>query len=130
MDSLNIEIPDEVHELFEIVMDNAVDRPKILQKGRSVSWNLPKFQYQVLSRSLMNMRTSGTRIPQSITANRMVHISPQINVADWIDLSTLFTDWAGLRVTSHCYRVGGTSFLYRAGGQSGLTPQIWQMAAV
>ena len=42
------------------------------------------------------------------------NITPN-NVANWIQLATLWMDWQGLVVTSHCYRIGGTSYLYRAG---------------
>ena len=31
------------------------------------------------------------------------NITPN-DVADWIELSTLYTDWFGLKITSHCYR--------------------------
>ena len=30
-------------------------------------------------------------------------------------MSTSQTDWWGLKITSHCYRIGGTSYLYRSG---------------
>ena len=37
------------------------------------------------------------------------------DMANWIELSTSQTDWRGLKMTSHCYRKGGTSYLYRSG---------------
>ena len=46
MDSLNIEIPDEVHDLFEIVMDNAVDRP-----DRKIPVNVKLLQQQFMALS-------------------------------------------------------------------------------
>ena len=35
-------------------------------------------------------------------------------MSNWIDLSIMITDWKGLKITSHCYRIGGTSYLYRS----------------
>ena len=37
------------------------------------------------------------------------------DMANWIELSTSQTDWQGLKITSHCYRIGGISYLYRSG---------------
>ena len=37
------------------------------------------------------------------------------DMANWIELSTSQTDWQGLKITSHCYRIGGTSYLHRSG---------------
>ena len=42
------------------------------------------------------------------------NITPN-DMANWIDISTSHTDWQGLKFTSHCYRIGGTSYLYRSG---------------
>ena len=40
------------------------------------------------------------------------NITPN-DMANWIEISTSHTDWKGLKFTSHCYRIGGTSCLYR-----------------
>ena len=42
------------------------------------------------------------------------NITPN-DMANWIEISTSHTDWKGLKFTSHCYRIGGTSYLYRSG---------------
>ena len=36
-------------------------------------------------------------------------------MANWIELSTSHTDWQGLKITSHCYCIGGTTYLHRSG---------------
>ena len=36
-------------------------------------------------------------------------------MSNWIDLSIMQTDWKGLKITSHCYGIGGTSYLYHSG---------------
>ena len=36
-------------------------------------------------------------------------------MANWIELATSQTDWRGLKITSHCYHIRGTSYLYRTG---------------
>ena len=184
MDSLDIDVPDEVHELFEVVMDNAVDCPdhkisvnvKFLQqqfvalskivKGYelklaravlAVAWagqlrvseytsktldyvytgydhNLSAqnvaVQHDGITLIFLSSKNSSKRQERFLEFDKVPipgfkqiideyekvrnkdspiyfckpdgsNLTPN-NVADWIELSTLFTDWAGLRVTSHC----------------------------
>ena len=42
------------------------------------------------------------------------NITPN-DMSNWVELSTSQTYWKGLKITSHCYRIGGTSYLYRLG---------------
>ena len=91
----------------------ASDKTSSQHKEHFIPWeNVPidNVQQIMLEYNSVRNRTS----PLFFCHEDGTNITPN-NMANWIELSTSHTDWRGLKITSHCYQIGGTSYLYRSG---------------
>ena len=82
-------------------------------KERFIPWsNIPikNFQQVMQDYNKVRNRTSSVFFCHEDGTN----LTPN-DMANWIELSTSQTDRRGLKITSHCYRISGTSYLYRSG---------------
>ena len=89
------------------------DKTSLQRKERFVAWeSIPIIN----CKEILNNYNSvcNTSSPVFFCHEEGTNITPN-DMANWIEISTLHTDWKGLKFTSHCYRIGGTSNLYRSG---------------
>ena len=89
------------------------DKTGVMRKERFVAWEKCGFdQYKdiMMEYDAVRMKKSPVFFCHADGSN----LTPN-HVRDWIDLTTMHTRWAGLKITSHCYRIGGTSFQYAEG---------------
>ena len=88
------------------------DKTSKQRKERFIQWNkIPITGYKELMLQYQKIRVKNS--PVYFCHADGTNLTPN-NIANWIELATLNTDWKGLKITSHCYRIGGTSYLYRS----------------
>ena len=89
------------------------DKTSSQRKERFIPWdNVPIEGFKGLMEKYNCIRVKSS--PVFFCHEDGTNLTPN-DIANWIDLSTSQTDWWGLKITSHCYRIGGTSYLYRSG---------------
>ena len=83
------------------------------RKERFIQWDripIPTFKTLMHDYHKIRMKDSPVYFCHADGTNLMPN-----DVSNWIEVATLLSDWSGLKITSHCYRIGGTSYLYRSG---------------
>ena len=91
----------------------ASDKTSSQCKERFIAWaDMPIEGFQQLMEQYNKIRIKSS--PVFFCHEDGTNLTPN-DIANWIELSTSQTDWWGLKITSHCYRIGGTSYLYRSG---------------
>ena len=89
------------------------DKTSLHRKERFIAWdNLPITNCKEILAKYNSVRNMSS--PVFFCHEDGTNITPN-DMSNWIDISTSHTDWHGLKFTSHCYRIGGTSYLYRTG---------------
>ena len=102
-----------------LVQDNGItlifvsDKTSHHSKERFITWDsvpIDKFKELLQEYNKTRMKNS----PVYFCHENGTNLTPN-DMSDWIDLSLLITDWKGLKITSHCYRIGGTFYKYHTG---------------
>ena len=91
----------------------ASDKTSLQCKEHFIPWgNAPINNFQQIMQDYNSVRNRTS--PVFFCHEDGTNLTPN-DMANLIELSTSQTDWRGLKITSHCYRIGGTSYLYRSG---------------
>ena len=82
-------------------------------KERFITWDgVPIDNFKELLQEYDKIRVK--TLPVYFCHEDGTNLTPN-DMSNWIDLSIMKTDWKGLKITSHCYRIGSTSYLYHSG---------------
>ena len=91
----------------------ASDKSSQKCKERFITWDgIPINNFKELLQEYDKIRIKTS--PIYFCHKDSTNLTPN-DMSNWIDLSIMQTDWKGLKITSHCYRIGGTSYLYHSG---------------
>ena len=83
------------------------------RKERFIQWDkIPITGFKKLMQEYHKLRVKNS--PVYFCHAKGTNLTPN-DISNWIELATLHSDWNGLKITSHCYRIGGTFYLYRSG---------------
>ena len=89
------------------------DKTSLQRKERFIAWdNLPITHCKEILYNYNSIHNTSS--PVFFCHEDGTNITPN-DMSNWIDISTSHTDRHGLKFTSHCYRIGGTSYLYHTG---------------
>ena len=89
------------------------DKTSKQRKERFIQWDkIPIAGFKKLMQEYHKLRMK--KSPVYFCHADGTNLTPN-DISNWIELATLCSEWNGLKITSHCYRIGGTSYLYRSG---------------